>query len=47
LAEDAYWTSTEVNERNAWLLPVQNGNIGWYIKATTMLRVRPVSAFIK
>ena len=46
LIEDAYWTSTEGSATNAWRLYLNFGLINFNTKATTMHRVRPVSAFI-
>ena len=48
LAETAYWSSTEYSTANAWGLNLGHGNAGgWTTKATTRLRVRPVSAFLQ
>ena len=46
LVEDAYWTSTEYSATDAWLLYLLDGAMGISPKATSTLRVRPVSAFI-
>jgi hypothetical protein len=46
LVEDAYWTSTEYSATNAWYLLLNGGGVNGSAKATTTLRVRPVSAFI-
>lgn len=47
LAETWYWSSTEYSATNAWLLGLNDGNAGSLTKATTQLRVRPVSAFLR
>ena len=46
LQEDAYWTSTEYSAPYAWGLPLSNGRMYGYTKASNTDRVRPVSAFI-
>lgn len=46
LAEAAYWTSTQYSSVNAWYLSLGNGIMYSGTKATSQLRVRPVSAFI-
>ena len=47
IADDWYWTSTEYSATNAWFLSLAYGDMGnGFTKATTTLRVRPVSAFI-
>ena len=46
LSEDWYWTSTECSADIAWILYLYDGLMGNYTKATTSVRVRPVSAFI-
>lgn len=48
LQENWYWTSTEYNAANAWLLYLNNGYAYNHIiaKASNTGRVRPVSAFI-
>ena len=47
LVEDWYWTSTEGDATDAWLLYLRDGGAyGWYTKASDTLRVRAVSAFI-
>lgn len=40
-----YWTSTSYSARYAWFLNLNNGLAGNSTKATSQLRVRPVSAF--
>lgn len=40
-----YWTSTETSAASAWTLPLSNGTLSWYTKASSKTRVRPVSAF--
>ena len=46
LADDWYWTSTEYSEAIAWNLYLRIGNLSYRTKATSLIRVRPVSAFI-
>ena len=47
LQEEGYWTSTESSAPDAWLLTLNIGYMySYYAKASTTLRVRPVSAFI-
>ena len=46
LAEDWYWTSTELSATLAWCLGLYYGLMGDGAKATNRGRVRPVSAFI-
>jgi hypothetical protein len=47
IADDWYWTSTEYSATTAWYLALDYGRMGSNgTKATTTLRVRPVSAFI-
>ena len=46
LQEAAYWTSTEYSATTAWLLNLNYGNAYTSTKASTTIRVRPVSAFI-
>ena len=41
-----YWTSTEGNATDAWLLYLSDGAGSWYAKASSAGRVRAVSAFI-
>lgn len=47
LAEMGYWTSTEYSAPLAWYLRLPTGYLACPSKASTMLRVRPVSAFIQ
>ena len=46
LEETAYWSSTEYSATHAWPLYLTSGNAYYYAKATSTLRVRPVSAFL-
>lgn len=46
LVESWYWTSTESSAASAWGLYLSGGYLGWYAKASSRYRVRPVSAFI-
>ena len=46
IKDDWYWTSTEYSATNAWLLSLNGGYVGNGAKASSTLRVRPVSAFI-
>lgn len=47
LGESWYWTSTESSAPGAWNLYLGNGSLGiWGTKASSKIRVRPVSAFI-
>ena len=46
LAEDWYWSSTELSATNAWILNLNDGYAFNCTKATYQGRVRPVSAFI-
>ncbi|WP_294613950.1 DUF1566 domain-containing protein [uncultured Bacteroides sp.] len=46
LAETWYWSSTEYSATSAWYLYLNNGNAGYYTKATAQYRVRAVSAFL-
>ena len=46
LAETAYWSSTEFSATYAWYLFLFDGFATGYAKATSQLRVRPVSAFL-
>lgn len=41
-----YWTSTECSATYAWYLNLGDGNVSNYSKASSTVRVRPVSAFI-
>lgn len=41
-----YWSSTESSAPHAWNLYLNVGHAGCYTKASTTLRVRPVSAFL-
>lgn len=48
IKQNCYWTSTEHSAANAWYLYLGNGYTNfWYAKASSTLRVRPVSAFIR
>ena len=47
LAETWYWSSTEFSATYAWLLYLHNGDAYGNPKATSQLRVRPVSAFLR
>lgn len=47
LHDDWYWSSTQYSTPNAWLLYLNYGGASyWGTKATSQLRVRPVSAFL-
>ena len=46
LSEVGYWTSTEYSAPNAWRLGLNDGTMNGNTKATSSLRVRPVSAFL-
>lgn len=46
LHDDWYWSSTQYSTTTAWLLNLSNGNALSTTKATSQLRVRPVSAFL-
>ena len=46
IKDDWYWTSTELSATYAWLLILSSGRAFSGTKASTTLRVRPVSAFI-
>lgn len=46
LQETWYWTSTEFSATSAWGLTLIGGGAGGGTKASTTLRLRPVSAFI-
>lgn len=47
LRNDWYWSSTQYSTTNAWGLYLNNGFAGnWGTKATSQIRVRPVSAFL-
>ena len=46
IKQDCYWTSTEGSAPSAWYLNLDDGTSGWYTKASSAGRVRPVSAFI-
>ncbi len=46
IADDWYWTSTELSATRAWLLSLDYGTAGSSTKASYTLRVRAVSAFI-
>lgn len=41
-----YWSSTESSATGAWFLGLTNGHAGYYTKAASTTRVRPVSAFL-
>ena len=47
LAETWYWSSTEFSATNAWYLYLNPGRASHTTKATSQLRVRPVSAFLR
>lgn len=47
LPTTSHWTSTESSSTNAWYLNLSNGYATNLTKATSSIRVRPVSAFIK
>ena len=47
LAETWYWSSTECSATHALYLYLYGGTAGYYTKATTQGRVRPVSAFLR
>lgn len=48
LQETSYWTSTEYSASNAWYLHLLDGRLNdWGPKASGLLRVRPVSAFLQ
>lgn len=40
-----YWASTETGAAGAWNLSLSGGSLYWTTKASSKLRVRPVSAF--
>ena len=46
IADEWYWTSTELSATRAWHLSLGNGGMFSYTKATYAIHVRPVSAFI-
>lgn len=46
IADDWYWTSTELSATHAWYLSLNDGYMIYSTKATFTFRVRPVSAFI-
>lgn len=47
LKENWYWSSTESSAASAWRLHLADGSAyGWYTKASSQGRVRPVSAFL-
>ena len=45
LGNEYYWSSTEYNGTNAWLLRMSDGSRDWYYKSYTSYYVRPVLAF--
>lgn len=45
LKESYYWSSTEYNNSNAWLLRMSDGYRDWYTKNLNRTYVRPVLAF--
>lgn len=47
LAETWYWSSTEYSATLAWILYLSDGCAYGNTKATSQLRVRPVSAFLR
>lgn len=47
LAETWYWSSTESSATTAWRLHLDDGGASGGAKATSQLRVRPVSAFLR
>ena len=46
LARDAYWSSSEYSSMDAWNLGLHIGLMYGAAKATSLFRVRAVSAFI-
>ena len=46
IADEWYWSSTELSANFAWGLILSNGNQNLNSKTSTQYRVRPVSAFI-
>lgn len=46
LRNDWYWSSTQYSATNAWTFYLYNGDATNTTKATSQLRVRPVSAFL-
>ena len=46
LRNDWYWSSTQYSAPNAWNLNLYYGTANLYTKASSQLRVRPVSAFL-
>ena len=46
LRNDWYWSSTQYSATNAWLLGLRSGTALSTTKASSQLRVRPVSAFL-
>ena len=47
LSEAWHWSSCEYSATYAWFLNLYDGNANGTTKATTQLRVRPVSAFLR
>ena len=45
LLESAYWTSTDRNTSNAWIIYLSHGYSFWRAKISEKCRVRPVSTF--
>lgn len=46
LHDDWYWSSTQYSATYAWVLFLYDGYAGYYTKAASQFRVRPVSAFL-